>query len=344
MNQSIQVARAIAVILVVAMHTMNLGAGGQSAAVVEQIAVWMRNIGHFGVDIFFVISGFIIAKLVANSAETKAAPINFAFRRIARIYPLFWLTLAAMMSVPAFPGAKNTIASLMERPLSLLLASPPLVHPVAWTLVYEMHFYLIAAACLLCGRRAPLALLVWCAIQVGIVFAADSGFIPQYLFFKPLSLEFCLGVALSFFAHKAPLPLPIVWGSLALGLATIAGFYFGGNSIAFDQVLRFFFWGLPAALIVWAAVSYELIRTKSHSALSAIGDASYALYMWHLPVLMISSWLVAVRGQSLGVFLIYIAISMIGLVVVSWLSFRYFETPINQFAKYGYRSKTPAMA
>src|SRR5690606_16694261 len=109
-------------------------------------------------------------------------PLHFLLRRGARVYPLFWLTLIAMIAVPLYPGKSD---SPIVPTTHLLLASPA-QHPVAWTLVFEVHFYAVAAACLAFGRRAPLALLCWCAIQSAAVFIGW----PKYLFVSPMSLEF----------------------------------------------------------------------------------------------------------------------------------------------------------
>jgi exopolysaccharide production protein ExoZ len=328
MNQSIQVARAIAVLLVVVMHAMNVAAAGLAHPLVESAAVALRNIGHFGVDIFFVVSGYIIATVVRR--ERSAA--RFLARRAARIYPLFWITLLVLLLIPPFPWAVSAI-ELSKLPEVLALASPHPAHPVAWTLVYEMHFYLIAAVCVLFAPFATRALLIWCFIQIGLVAATSSGVLYSYQFLTPLSLEFCLGVFLAFAPKNVPLPKPLLWGIGALSLALLSGYYFGEERIAFDLSIRLVFWGFPAAVVVLSAIVYEGVRVRSHHVPASIGDASYSLYMWHIPVLAIVSWLVGRQVQSIGNFAMYLTITVIGCAIVSWLSWRYFEQPINNFFK-----------
>jgi exopolysaccharide production protein ExoZ len=329
MKSAIQVVRAIAALLVVAMHLMNLATLGQAPLPAQKVTAILGQFGHFGVDVFFVVSGFIITTVVSKVAAKRPSPAQFLTRRAARIYPLFWVTLLAFLLIP--PGGARGLEDLTHRPLSILLLEPTLAHPVAWTLVFEINFYVVAAVCLMFGRHVALALMVWCVLQLGLVVAATAGFVPPYVFFNPMSLEFCLGVILGLAAHKIALPRPLWWGALSLAWAGAVVLSLGWPRLYADQTVRVLAWAPPAAVLVWAALSHEMAAGKSNRLMVAIGDASYSIYMWHLPVFLLTSF-IAGHPDTPTSFLLYLVVCSTACAAVSWLSWRYFEIPITRIA------------
>jgi exopolysaccharide production protein ExoZ len=151
---SIQYARALAALAVVLAHTGAYGSGNAF------------HIGSAGVDIFFVISGFVMWTTTASRAQT---PADFIANRIVRIVPMYWLvTLAlviAAVCVPAlFPRLKidagHVVASLLFMPSRSPFNGelwPVLVQ--GWTLNYEMFFYGVFALVLFIPRQLRLAAL-----------------------------------------------------------------------------------------------------------------------------------------------------------------------------------------
>ena len=150
--RNIQGMRAIAALMVVACHMF--------WSLVPMRTHWAKPffaaVGPAGVDIFFVISGFIIYHVVRRSVASLEqvgrgrAVFAFAMKRFIRIYPLYWIAFAAASVVmvwsppTALPLKKPVVALLM-----LVDSIPNYVVGVAWTLTYEVYFYGVAALSLL---------------------------------------------------------------------------------------------------------------------------------------------------------------------------------------------------
>jgi len=275
---SIQYLRAVASVMVVLFHLaiplQRMGFAGDAPG-------WLAG----GVDIFFVISGVIMWLTTAGRPMTPQA---FYRRRIIRIVPLYWLLTslllvillvypAALQSARFEPG--HTIASYLflpaHHPVTGLLE--PLLIP-GWTLNYEMFFYLVFGAALVLPAAARLlAVLAALAALVvaGLVLptASATGF-----YTRPIILEFGLGMLLGW-AHGRGFGVGR-WTSAALVAAGFAVMVL----LRADQYdpLRLFFWGLPATLIVAGALSLERAGAVGRAAPALLlGDASYALYLFH---------------------------------------------------------------
>lgn len=313
------------------MHLLNYASASSSNALLGATSSILRHFGHAGVDVFFVVSGFIIA----HQVQLGGSPLRFLLRRGARIYPLFWLTLVVMAAIPLYPGKSDKAIE----PITLLLFTSPTQHPVAWTLVFEVHFYAVTAICLMLGRRAPLALLIWCAIQAAAVVIGW----PMYPFISPLSLEFCIGILVGFAASRVAIPWPRAVGLLAIATAAIAGLLFDGQSHATNQWWRLAAWGLPGGLLLWSALSFEAGGGRTPRLLSEAGNASYSIYMWHLPVAgaawmiwrpALSTWWGATS---------YLIACLVTISIVSWLSWRQFEQPISRWFSAATRPRVAAV-
>src|SRR5580658_5421280 len=143
---SIQALRALAATAVVAYHALQWGSGG-------------FDVGRAGVDVFFVISGFIMWRVTSGRDVTPGA---FLWRRVTRVAPLYWLTtlavLAAALVWPGFlpevrPGWRHLALSLAFIPHLDPRGLPFPTLPPGWTLDYEALFYLTFAAALAGPRR-----------------------------------------------------------------------------------------------------------------------------------------------------------------------------------------------
>ena len=275
----LQALRGVACLMVVAFHALEVG------------GVHWANLSG-GVDLFFVISGYV---MVASSRRLACLPGGWRFflaRRLERIVPLYWLLTAAKLAIaltapwltPATrPTAWNLAASLLFIPARDATGLIRPVLPVGWTLNYEMLFYLVFAAALAL-RRAPLSVLLPLFLPL-----AAAGFWRTGAWPAPLSLanglvlEFCAGVALAQCRARFQRPCPglcaaLLLGGLALLLLTPeAGAW------------RFAAWGLPALAVVAGTIGLEdRLRRLLPSLAIRLGDASYAIYLSHvflIPVL-----------------------------------------------------------
>jgi exopolysaccharide production protein ExoZ len=241
-----------------------------------------------GVDIFFVISGFVIVHASANLFAAPGGSRVFLRRRLIRIVPLYWtmttLFLAVTLLQPstthgAMGGAGYILASyaFLPWPRPDGLMEPAL--GLGWTLNYEMFFYLVLTPFLglprlgaVLGSAACLALLVVAGQTLGLNAAALR------FWADPIVLEFVAGMGLALtVAHGLTLP---DWLRLTLVATACVWLHLLADAPAAWRVLAF---GLPGALLVAAAVTGRRPErtTRAMRILVRLGDASYALYLCH---------------------------------------------------------------
>jgi peptidoglycan/LPS O-acetylase OafA/YrhL len=258
--RSIQVLRGIAACAVVVLH----------AYPDAHAPIGNARYGAAGVDLFFVISGFIMA----NVARERTAA-QFVRDRLWRIYPLWWVAvLPWLFMVPR--GPTFVLSSLSLWPLYGGGYFVPVLK-VGWTLSFELLFYLGMTLAIATRPAIPLAL--YALFLLGALTTAN----PLLHFVgSPMALEFLLGVLV------ARLPRALLLGALIpVGLALLAMTSPGigdvesslGPQWALARTLQ---WGAPAALIVWGTLSLEgKLQGRAFDLPVAAGDASYAIYLFH---------------------------------------------------------------
>ncbi|WP_245273518.1 acyltransferase [Mesorhizobium sp. WSM3224] len=243
------------------------------------------DVGAAGVDIFFVISGFI---MWVTTAGRPADPWRFMGRRITRIVPLYWivtlLTAAGILIKPQFFyghffSVQNFVGSLFFLPVLQENALHPIVIQ-GWTLCYEMMFYLVFTLVLFLGERWRFGVLTGALVAiVALHFVFPAGYARAFT--DPVVLEFAAGVVVArLWLRGARLPLGTAVATVGVGFLLLAA------SPLFDADMpRALRWGLPAALIVAGAVFAERARPFKPAVLpSFLGDASYSIYLWHVVV------------------------------------------------------------
>lgn len=240
--------------------------------------------GYCGVDIFFVLSGFILSLSSESRIHNNSAWVTFGALRLIRIYPTYWLFLCCPVFVTVFlsryghqiPQVKNlTPTDLFE--LLLLLPNHPRVSQVTWTLSYELYFYLIFLTRWL-HRQAPAALLIVLAS------AGAMGF--RSFFTSSFLLEFLLGMfAYQFWRVRRP-SFKLGFILVATGTAMIiTSCVYGGDSLRAWRVQWF---GFAAFLLVLGLASIEFpAESRLVRMVSAAGDASYVFYLIHSPLVSV---------------------------------------------------------
>ncbi len=265
---------------------------------------WTRTtVGAAGVDLFFVISGFIIV-LVGGQG---VAPAAFLRARALRVVPLYWLLTLVVagaglaMGKAADPG--RLLASLAFWPRAGLDGRDDPVLIQGWTLNYEAFFYLAFAAVLLLPVRFRLLTLtgVFAGLSLAGLAVHPAG-VAGAAYTSPLLLEFLAGAWLCRAWQRKVVPqggraaLLLAAGVLALAVQAGAEQVGAGLSDRWQVVA----WGLPALLILAGALGLEAGGALPWvPGLRAVGDASYALYLTHLMVLwavlpVLHPWPVAV--------------------------------------------------
>ncbi len=243
-----------------------------------------------GVDLFFVISGFVMVHSSRDLFGSRAATLPFLRRRIARIAPIYWASTALFLGLtmvglvgggrPA-PGAAEIAASFAFWPY---LRPDGLVQPVyslGWTLNYEMFFYLLFALALPLRREQAVPALVGALmllVAVGQI-VPPSWTAPHY-WTRPIILEFGFGMMIGQMALSGLRPTRTM---AALLLAAALALLAAGKLLPGLPPERALLYGLPAALIVLASLAFDELGAEGPLARLAtrLGDASYAIYLLH---------------------------------------------------------------
>lgn len=347
MLETVQILRAVAALMVAALHIQHdaalLAMRTGEGFFVSNALPWMA-----GVDIFFVISGFIMVHAARGSFAQPGATRVFLARRVARIVPIYWLATTLLLGVSiVLPGALNSTAPGWNEIVASYLFVPfqradGLVQPVfslGWTLNYEMFFYVLFGLCLALPRRLAVATAAF--ILIGLVTVGALVTLPTVPAFwsRPIVLEFALGMAIGL-ARAEGLRLH---GTIRLALAGLgaallaADFGDGGGQTGWTSV---FAYGLPAACLVAACGLGGAERDGSASGpvparvAVAVGDASYALYLLHPFVsrglrIMIERAGLTDWFSAIG----FIALAMACSVMVALVAHRVFEVPVTRVTR-----------
>ncbi|MEP4197408.1 MAG: acyltransferase [Aliishimia sp.] len=272
----IQALRFVAALLVVCFHLPY----GRDALVLKDLFGW----GGFGVDLFFVISGFIITYTSMNRSSFDT--FDFLRDRADRIYPVLWVTLIMTIAISMTQSAAGIANDTAEKLTGIgylssffLLPLPYQIMPVAWTLAIELMFYgLFAIAYKRGGLKAvSIGLLGWYACSF---FYAKSGLMisnPNFwVAFHTICLEFLFGLLIAVAFVRGKLRYGVLALVLGLGSVSILLFVFG--NLGFERIGREFSQGIPAALIIWGCVA---LRPRTPAWLMLGGEASYSLYLTH---------------------------------------------------------------
>jgi exopolysaccharide production protein ExoZ len=269
---SVQYLRAVAALMVVAYHSTRLND-------------FKFEVGAAGVDVFFVISGFILWTI---ASEKPVTPGKFLLRRWQRVAPLYWtMTLVVVagcaiwprLIYDAYPTWPHVLKSLAFIPHLNADGGPYPVITDGWTLCYEAIFYLMFAAALLAPKRWRLGLL-----SVFLILPTLYGYEinrPAYMLWANMFfLQFGAGVWLAEMRLRGKLPSRRA--GIILAAMAMASY---GLLLAFNPLVYFWrpiIWGVPAALLVAGLVSVESQGGLPEVRwLHFLGDASYAVYLAH---------------------------------------------------------------
>jgi exopolysaccharide production protein ExoZ len=253
--------------------------------------------GHAGVDLFFVISGFVIYLVHRHDIARPPATRRFLARRFIRVYPPLWIVttgvlIGALVTAHAVHAEKlNAWFILRSYVLWPINGALPLVPP-AWTLSHELKFYLLFALAIALPARIwkPLLVTVFVgSVTVGVVEAVAPAALPFAVsfLFSPYNLEFAAGSAIGVFVLRRDLPVPAVWGAIGLVAWGAAAAY--DQALVAPDVAEVLRYGVPSALIVLAVAARDLRHPSFRAPLLRLfGDASYAIYLVHLPVIIVA--------------------------------------------------------
>lgn len=340
---SIQALRAIAAAMVVVFHSFNYL---HARNLIPEIPGIIKT-GRAGVDIFFVISGFIMVWISGNKFGKPGAQKDFIIKRIIRVAPIYWaytlLMAALMLTLPHLVSQGKTVsithlaASLLFIPWENNIGYVKPVLGVGWTLNYEMYFYVLFGALLFLREKYFLPLLTaLLLLGIGVRYLTESQPAALDVITSPLILEFLAGCTIAIFYKRNPripsaiLVIMLIGGVCALlttGLIEIKG------------VPRIFKWGIPCSLIVASAVLLEKNQAlQPFRILTTLGNSSYSLYLSHIFTISVvgKAWMTFV-GPLNGAFIIAASvISIIG----GHIAYLLFEKPVTKRLNEIYRNNS----
>ncbi|MEE2567495.1 acyltransferase family protein [Hyphobacterium marinum] len=335
---NIQALRALAALLVVVIH---IQANELRAAGDPLLSGWLYH-GVAGVDLFFVISGFIMVYVTRGRfAETRNA-LRFWFDRAVRVYPPVWLFTALAIAGFYAQGTQDfwfSQSGVVESFLLIPQHNPPLLG-VSWTLLHELYFYLVFGLFLLPRERfLPVGLGLWALIvAAGLALGIDSTSNPWLaVAFHPHTYEFLLGAAAALVLYRGWYRFP--WLITALGLAAfLTGAVVLGLRGPDDypawwgRVLAF---GPASALLVLGMAALERDQgVRAPVWTRRIGDWSYSLYLSHLLIIaaLAHIWTRFAR-PGIADNLVFITLMVIVPVVFAALAYTLFERPTLRAGK-----------
>jgi len=369
MLYNIQFLRFVAAMLVVLYHAAARLPANDS--VFQALFNGAESLGFAGVDIFFVISGFIMAQTSANHTGTSDS-FDFARRRLARIFSGYWPFFIAAVIIFALFRPEHFAESglwksffLWPQPLNNVLLE------ITWTLSFELYFYLLFSLLILLTSPRKRIAVVLTAFGLLLLFnlyrhlVADS-FSPDNIYYlsfwsqfltSPFLLEFFAGSLVSWWTMRRPEGASWAWLLIGSALFMAGGWinvslYSGLIEQGFHVVPRVVVYGLPACMLLTGLVRLELSAnhpaaekpaTGGSSGMRApigfsalTGGASYAIYLSHVLILTVvwnTSFNQAIAGWP-GHMIIAAYILLVSAIAgYSVLHYVYLEKPLHRLFK-----------
>jgi len=339
---SIQILRGIAALAVVVHHAcLMVSENGSRTG-------WLNRLGYFpdlgaaGVDIFFVISGFIMVYVSREAFGRPRAEWQFWQKRIVRIVPLYWFYTTLMLLLVLSPFAMKhavfspgyAIKSYLFIPAFIPGSGFTLPQPLlatGWTLCYEMFFYFIFGLWLRWGKLMTLVPFILCAFLLSMAGSRllGSGSAIGVFLGQPMMFEFLYGVIVGVIFVKVGPPARLV----ARACLTLAAICFAVSIFARAELAwRWLFWGLPSGLLIYGAVGLTIGKGLVARAWARLGDASYTLYLMHVFVTLTLGGILR-RGIVLPRVPsdLLIGATVVLCVFLSWFAYLYLELPLGRW-------------
>jgi peptidoglycan/LPS O-acetylase OafA/YrhL len=321
--------------------------------------------GWLGVDLFFVISGFLITDILLNTAGKPHYLRNFYMRRVIRIFPVFYVAMAVCLFViPVFFKELN-ITYYRENQVYLwtylqnwlFIFRPPYGDPIllhSWSLAVEEQFYIFWPLIILLVKDPKRLLVISCFLLLAVAITRYLIWINQIESLSYSSLYtftridgICIGamIALLFRISPSWLKKNTTWIVLLMAAINL-GFYLINNSQSFSLPYRAFV-GYTTFAVLFGVLLYETVMNKSpiirflfdNSFMRFFGKISYGFYVYHWPITLIMlpaimSWMKE-HFKWGGDLYLYLGSTIVTLVAisVSYISYRFFEKPLLQLKK-----------
>ncbi len=303
----------------------------------------LLSTGAIGVDLFFILSGFVITLSVSRMGTGIAAAGDFLKRRALRLLPAYFILLLINFllsgAMATFHYADKTQALISAATFSVYLPqhAPFYVDDsgfmgVRWTLNYEFLFYLMMSVCLLAHARWMALTALLCAVLIALpmtfgyqptlfVRGYDMGYAYLNLMTNPIIWQFAAGVLIDLiYPYMARLPVairvPFLLTALALLVQHIMSFQHTGHGLMASGTIL-------ALLLAAVAFNDSWLGRITPRCLVLLGDISFSVYLIHILAKdRLSKYF---TDQGMMFFVINVLVALL----LGWLSYRYIE-PVGQ--------------
>jgi peptidoglycan/LPS O-acetylase OafA/YrhL len=323
----LDILRAIAVLLVLGSHMESPPSNAN--LLTTWVADMWRDYGGLGVDLFFVLSGYLVSGLLfrEQKAHGRMRVGRFLVRRGFKIYPAFYVFLVITVLLRIERGSVFSFWELFCE-AAFVQNYGPSIWSHTWSLAVEEHFYLLLALLFLALRRwaprAPFRLLplYFCATAILVAVLRYLTFVnfpfttKTHMFPTHLRIdELFFGVFLSYLHHFQPERLAVfrkaTWSIMAAGTGAIVGWSYIPNDCV-RYVLGPTIVSLAFGSMMLAALNISLPREglagRACSSVAFLGSHSYSVYLWHTAVFVFGMILVQkLLGDQLNYYLLFIA-------------------------------------
>jgi peptidoglycan/LPS O-acetylase OafA/YrhL len=338
--------RGLASLMVVGAHIL----GGTARHVYQANADYVNAVEHpwylgtFGVELFFIISGFVILP-----SAIKYAPRAFALRRLLRIYPLFFVLSLLFVALNAFTNAYpkiNNVESVVSGLLFInLFTGTEQLTPNAWSLTFEVMFYVLTCGVVHFMFRKPTPILAAAAVAASALFVAAF----------PIAIYFLAGVAIRI-AYRKQMPsiayargFELLFFLLAVTFASQGHFEYEWKDFTNPVVIPIFLFTSVYFYLAIAPGSLTSI-VMDNRVMAYVGTVSYSLYLVHPYVYYVArrifveqGWFTADIVQSIVLF--SIVVTSISFAVTHFVHISLERWPYQWFFHQRiYRTKAPRNA
>lgn len=308
--------------------------------------------GIYGVDFFFVLSGFIIMYTTKKNISNPSALNDYIRKRFIRVYPVYFVyTIIALAVNYLFyiisgkglvywigMNFKSILKTITLYPVSFDRVVMP-VNPVAWTLTYEVLFYSLFALLIFIKRKEILVVVpvVWvCCIAVVNLGWVDVKNVLLQVMTATRNLEFMIGCLMGYYMprDRTSTNKVLLYAVLSCGIvALVFSWVNAANEFKYFPLVDWVVFGIPYAMIIFSVTRMEVgfgeVKNKAINFLVYLGDASYSIYLVHFLVIVgMRRYLYAAGIKANEVHLILISLIAF---IISLAMYHSIEKPIMRY-------------
>lgn len=350
----IQALRGIAAFMVVLVHSRSVLMDTRAGQLIADHLLLPLSMG---VDLFFIISGFLMVLTTRDFDASRAYAWKFTAKRIARIWPLFAIVSLVAVAVDhhGIHGFLNASVLLPYLEGLLFIPHDPAASPiyfhmalgVAWTLCFECYFYLVFATCMLFGRYRYGVMASWFVLTLIAIPLLRGGYNlgvasqplvtwSRYanLAINPIVWEFIVGM-LAGWLYCSRFTIKHVATVYVTGILLLTTLLVGWHSIGLVNFFGPRGWGAPLAILFFGIV---LLAKRSDIKVPAwtvwMGEISYSLYLVHVYVFELVQRVATRIPMEPDIYRVVLFVSRpIIAVACAWLMFRYVEAPASAWMR-----------